>query len=91
MTISSQMPSKRYCPFADRCNENVYPSPPPPQGVDSQYIKYNKEESRFVIDPCLRLGRSQREVANEILEMGWLFITVMDYIENVESEKRINF
>lgn len=67
------------------------PPPPPPQGVDSQYIKYSKEESRFVIDPCLRLARSQREVASEILEMGWLFITVMEYIEKIESKKRLDF
>lgn len=91
---SSQIQRKRYYPSAGGCNaNNIIPRIPPPlpQGVDSQYIKYSKEESRFIIDPCLRLGRSEREIANEILEMGWLFMTVMDYIENVDSEKRLDF
>ncbi|CAN0463752.1 unnamed protein product, partial [Ectocarpus sp. 12 AP-2014] len=47
------------------------------QGIDSQYIKYCEEESGYVLDPRLRLGLKQRAMVTEMLEMGWLFTTVV--------------
>eukprot|EP00903_Cladosiphon_okamuranus_P012519 g11722.t2 len=55
------------------------------QGIDSQYIKYCEEESGYVLDPRLRLGRKQRALVTEMLEMGWLFTMVVRYIQNVDA------
>ncbi|CAM9668315.1 unnamed protein product, partial [Hapterophycus canaliculatus] len=55
------------------------------QGIDSQYIKYCEEESGYVLDPRLRLGLKQRAIVTEMLEMGWLFTTVVRYIQNVDA------
>lgn len=70
----------------------IFQPPPSPlqriatQGIDSQYIKYCEEESGYVLDPRLRLGRKQRALVMEMLEMGWLFTVVVRYIQNVDGE-----
>lgn len=56
------------------------------QGIDSQCIKYCEEESGYVLDPRLRLGLKQRAMATEMLEMGWLFTTVVRYNQSVDGE-----
>ncbi|CAN0413486.1 unnamed protein product, partial [Ectocarpus sp. 12 AP-2014] len=55
------------------------------QGIDSQYIKYCEEESGYVLDPRLRLGLKQRAMVTEMLEMGWLFTTVVRYNQSVDA------
>lgn len=40
-----------------------------------------------MLDPRLRLGRKQRALVTEMLEMGWLFTMVVRYIQNVDGEK----
>lgn len=64
-------------------------APPPPQGIDSQYIKYCEEEAGYALDPRLRLGFKQREMVTEMLEMGWLFTSVVRYNQSVDCEKTI--
>lgn len=59
---------------------------PPRQGIDSQYIKYCEEESGYVLDPRLRLGLKQREMVTEMLEMGWLFTSVVRYNQTIDGE-----
>ncbi|CAM9311005.1 unnamed protein product [Laminaria digitata] len=55
------------------------------QGIDSQYIKYCEEESGYVLDPRLRLGLKQREMVTEMLEMGWLFTSVVRYNQTIDA------
>lgn len=62
---------------------------PPQQGIDSQYIKYCEEESGYVLDPRLRLGLKQREMVTEMLEMGWLFTSVVRYNQTIDGEETL--
>lgn len=41
-----------------------------------------------MLDPRLRLGRKQRALVTEMLEMGWLFTMVVRYIQNVDGERK---
>lgn len=66
-----------------------FPTVPPRQGIDSQYIKYCEEESGYVLDPRLRLGLKQREMVTEMLEMGWLFTSVVRYNQTIDGEETL--
>eukprot|EP00752_Nemacystus_decipiens_P006417 g5780.t2 len=55
------------------------------QGIDSQYIKFCEEESGYVLDPRLRLGRKQRALVTEMLEIGWLYTMVVRYTQSVDA------
>lgn len=41
-----------------------------------------------MLDPRLRLGRSQRAIVSKMLEMGWLFSTVVHYNQSMDGENR---
>lgn len=40
-----------------------------------------------MLDPRLRLGLKQRAMVTEMLEMGWLFTTVVRYNQSVDGEE----
>lgn len=65
---------------------SIPPTVPPRQGIDSQYIKYCEEESGYVLDPRLRLGLKQRAMVTEMLEMGWLFTSIVRYNQSIDGE-----
>lgn len=38
-----------------------------------------------MLDPRLRLGLKQREMVTEMLEMGWLFTSVVRYNQSIDG------
>lgn len=41
-----------------------------------------------MLDPRLRLGLKQRVIVTEMLEMGWLYTSLVRYTQTVEGERR---
>jgi len=51
------------------------------QGIDGEYIKFDKAENSYVIDPKAGIPRSVRIVLGKLSELGWLFRKLRDYTE----------
>ncbi|CAG8503370.1 7710_t:CDS:10 [Gigaspora rosea] len=49
------------------------------QGIDGQYIKYNKNSS-YIIDPKAEISRSTRGILHRLTELGRLFRHVNDFV-----------
>lgn len=43
-----------------------------------------------MLDPRLRLGLKQREMVTEMLEMGWLFTSVVRYNQTIDGEDTLS-
>ncbi|KAI8087029.1 Spc98 family-domain-containing protein [Gilbertella persicaria] len=58
------------------------------QGIDGQYIRYNKELNDHVFIPGIEVSKSTEEMVFKLVEIGWLYTRVKTFIrDNSDSAK----
>jgi len=50
------------------------------QGINGQYIQYQKLEDAFLLSPHLIVSPAANKLINELSELGWLFRKVNDWL-----------
>lgn len=55
------------------------------QGINGEFIKYEKSSDSYKIDPNFDISRSNMILAYRISELGWLFLQLQKYLKSTET------
>ena len=56
------------------------------QGIDGQYVHYDKTRDAFVLDAHVGVPRSAREVLRRLSELGWLHRRISNYLRQAQED-----
>nr|CAG8605196.1 12253_t:CDS:10 [Entrophospora candida] len=51
------------------------------QGIEGQHIKFEKGSSSYIIDPKMTITYSTRDLLHRLIELGWLYRRVNEYVK----------
>ncbi|TPX62944.1 hypothetical protein PhCBS80983_g00195 [Powellomyces hirtus] len=56
------------------------------QGIDGKYMKYDAPNEKYAIDPEVQVTKPEREILLKLVEMGWLYRQVMEFVDKHKND-----